>query len=378
MHWKEARLFAGRAFSFEVFVMTNHRCWLVSATLVNAMFTALMLMAHPVLGQEADDEDQPPGLRARYQAGTSIVERVDADIAFVWGDAAPDERLPPGKFQAAWSGTLLLRGEERYRFHAFIQGRVKLVVNGRAVLEGSTEQPQWISGPETPLTFGDQPFELAFERTGDAARLKLYWSSDDFPLEPVPYHVLFQKQPANDLTLIERGRIQFASFRCGNCHAGSERGTTARDAGLPAPALDHVGVGTRRDWLIKKLTQSGDVDKHPRAAGDRMPHFGFSADDAAAIVAALLATATPIELSPTLKLKAAEHDKDVQAGATLIRSVGCLACHTWNSLGEPTPFGGGSLDDIAQKRSAAWLTTWLSDPAKIRRENVMVLRLKPK
>lgn len=334
--------------------MTHRRFWLV----------ALLLSAGPAFGQD-DEDEQPPGLRARYQVGTTVVERVDSDIAFEWAEAAPDERLPSGNFHARWTGTLLLRSEEKYQFHAFLQGRIKLVVNGQTVLQGTTDSPQWISGPATALTFGDQALELTFERTGTAAQLKLYWSSTDFPLEPVPYHVLFQTRPSPELTLIEQGRIQFEAFRCANCHSGSDKRMLASDTLLSAPSLLYVGQGTDREWLIKKLTQPTDAKGASAANVARMPHFGFSREDAEAILAVLESNATPANFLPAAKLKEADREKDRQAGHTLIRSVGCLACHQWNSQGEVTPFGGGPLDDLIHKRTDDWLNTWLANPARL-------------
>jgi mono/diheme cytochrome c family protein len=321
----------------------------------------VLLVAPTAFAQNDDDDEQPPGLRARYQSGAAIVERVDPDVAFVWGDAAPDERLPAGTFTARWDGSLLLRIQDTYRFHAFMQGRVVWKVGGQIVLEGEADQPRWISGPEIALSFGDQPFELSFARTGDAAQIKLYWSSTEFPLEPVPYHALFQTKPSPELTLVERGRIQFDAFRCANCHGGArdEEHATRDERRFPAPSLNHVGVGTKQEWLVDKLMHE------PVPGAGRMPHFRFRRDEAAAIVAALLAKAAPVDLTATPKPKESERAKDIQAGGTLVRSVGCLACHTWNSLGEATPFGGGSLDDVANHRSAEWLTTWLTDPARL-------------
>jgi mono/diheme cytochrome c family protein len=320
---------------------------------------SLAVIASTAVGD--DDDEQPPGLVGRYQVNQSAVERVDPDIAFRWDQASPDERLPAGKFTADWSGTLLLRSEETYQFHAYMQGRVQLKVNGLVVLDVQSDSPQWLSGPPVKLSFGDQPFELSYVRTGDAGQLKLYWSSGDFPLEPLPSHALFQKGPSPQLTLVERGRQLFESNRCAACHAGPK--VTGIEP-LAAPSLKHVGIGTTRDWLIQKLTSTGESDQVP-SANTRMPHFGFNRDDADAIIAALQAGATPVDWIAPPKLKDTERAKDLQAGETLIRSVGCLACHSWKSLGEVTPFGGGSLDGIAMRRSSNWLTTWLADPAKV-------------
>lgn len=337
--------------------MPNRR-WIVAA----------LLLATSAYAQD-DDDEQPPGLLARYQVGPAAIERVDPDIAFRWTDQPPDERLPAGKFTATWSGSLLVRSAEKYRFHAFVQGKVSLTVSGKAVLEGTATEPQWLSGPATDLSFGDQPFELTYARTGDAGQLKLYWSASDFPLEPVPYHALFQTKPSPNLTLIEKGRIQFDAFRCGNCHtAGRELKDSDR---LQAPSLKHAGAGTSREWLIEKLMQAAGEAKAPWQVSAKMPHFGFDRDEAEAIVTALFVKTQPVEWINAPKPKESERAKDLQAGETLVRSVGCLACHTWKSLGEATPYGGGSLDDLDNRRSHAWVTTWLANPARLNPQHRM-------
>lgn len=335
----------------QVILMPNRR-WIVAA----------LLLATSAYAQD-DDDEQPPGLLARYQVGPAAIERIDPDIAFQWTDQPPDERLPAGKFTATWSGSLLVRSAEKYRFHAFVQGKVSLTVSGKAVLEGTATEPQWLSGPATDLSFGDQPFELTYARTGDAGQLKLYWSASDFPLEPVPYHALFQTKPSPNLTLIEKGRVQFDAFRCGNCHtAGREQKDSER---LQAPSLKHAGAGTNREWLIEKLIQGAGEAKAPWQVSAKMPHFGFDRDEAEAIVTALFVKTQPVEWVAAAKPKESERAKDLQAGQTLVRSVGCLACHTWKSLGEVTPYGGGSLDDLDNRRSHAWVTTWLTNPARL-------------
>lgn len=57
------------------------------------LFIALSVTA--VFGQD-DDDEQPPGLRARYLVNEIAVERVDSDISFDWGQSPPDPRLPAG------------------------------------------------------------------------------------------------------------------------------------------------------------------------------------------------------------------------------------------------------------------------------------------
>ena len=349
----------------------RHRC-----------FWSLMVLLLPALAFAQDDDDElPSGLLATYSAKSHTVQRVDPDIAFVWDEASPDERLAAGPFNARWTGRILLRGESRTRWHAFVQGKVEVRIDDKVVVSGESEKPAWVSGEEFDLGFGEKPFAVTFSRIGDAARLKLFWSSNEFPLEPLPYHILFHEPPAPEIALAARGRVQFDAHRCANCHgavegrglkvegqtkatssaasSGSEPSTLNLQPFLPAPSLKHVGQGTSREWLVEKLANPAP------SIESKMPHFGFTNEEAEAVAAALIEQAQPVKLDAPPKLKDSERDKDLKEGRTLIRSVGCLACHTYDKLGEATPFGGGSLNNIGHRRSDDWLATWLAKPTQI-------------
>ena len=383
------------------------RCLCLALLMVSSSFARIALAQ--------DDEDELlPGLLAEYSTQSHSVRRIDPDIAFVWGKAAPDERLATGPFTAKWSGRVLLRGEGKTRWHAFVQGKVDVRIDDKVVVRGEADKPAWLSGEEFDFGFGEKPFAVTFTRTGEAAQLKLFWSSNESPLEPLPYHILFHEQPAPEIALAARGRVVFEAHRCANCHGGVEgRGlrvegqtkttnaassadaqlsTLDHQPALRAPSLKHVGQGTSRAWLVEKvmgshttvserkaeekpphpnplLSRPGSGDKAEEQAevksAAKMPHFGFSKDEAEAVVAALIEQAQPVMLDAPPKLKDSERDKDLKEGRTLIRSVGCLACHSFDKLGEATPFGGGSLTDIGQRRSADWLATWLARPTQL-------------
>ncbi len=365
-----------------------------------------------------DDEDElPSGLLAEYSTPSHAVRRVDPDIAFVWNQYAPDERLAAGPFSAKWSGRILLRGEGKTRWHAFVQGKVEVRIDDKIIVRGEANKPGWVSGDEFDFGFGEKPLAVTFTRTGEAAQLKLFWSSNDFPLEPLPYHILFHEAAPPEIALAARGRVVFEAHRCANCHSGvegrglkvegqtkttnaassadSQPSTLDHQPALRAPSLKHVGQGTSRAWLVEKVmgthttvgekTAEKAEEKPPNPlpttdpaipeprrggkAGDKaegkMPHFGFSKAEAEAVVAALIEQALSVTFDAPSKLKDSERDKDLKEGRTLIRSVGCLACHTQDKLGEATPFGGGSLTDIGQRRSADWLATWLAKPSQL-------------
>ncbi|MCA9071358.1 MAG: hypothetical protein KDA84_20665, partial [Planctomycetaceae bacterium] len=145
-----------------------------------------------VWGQFEEESDFPPGLLAKYSIGQKTVERIDPTIAFDWKTASPDVRLPEGAFSAEWEGTLLVREEGNYRLHAFVQGEAEISLDGKPVLTGKSKTAGWISGKPFALQFGDKLLRVQFRKTSPTARFHLFWSSDHFPLEPLPSLLLFR------------------------------------------------------------------------------------------------------------------------------------------------------------------------------------------
>ena len=310
---------------------------------------------------QLDEEDFSPGLLARFSVADKTVERVDADVSFIWGEDAPDVRLSRGSFSAKWNGNLMMRREAKYRFHAYVQGRVRVRVNGKSVLETSRDEAGWASGEEISLGFGETPLVIEFTKTGKSARLQLFWSSDSFGLEPLPAHLLFREESSKTLAQIEKGRIAFDAHRCNRCHV--------RKFDLPspaAPALTRVATGLSEKHLVSKLLDPAESSAH-----SRMPTFGFDEEQATAVAAFLVSQSKPLKLQSPGKTKEKDRKKDRRAGQLLLRSVGCLACHTSDKQGKSGPWGGGDLTKIGVKRSPAWLNSWLSDPAKLNADHRM-------
>lgn len=293
-----------------------------------------------------EDEDYPPGLLARYQTGDLQVERVDPDVQFAWGAGSPDARLPPGPFTAHWSGKLLVRSEGTYRLHLYLQGEARVLLNGKAAVFGSSEKPGWVVGAPLPLEFGELPIEITFRNTQPEAVVKLYWSQENFPLEPIPPQLLFRDAPAPELARLERGRELYFALRCNRCHPRPDE--PSADS---APALTDAAF--QPGWLVDWLTKPAAQPAH-----SRMPAFGFSQGEAASIAAYLHSTA-PAKAVEAIPDKPGENA--LQRGRVLVRSVGCLACHTFDKLGSTALSAGGDLTNVHRKRSASWIETWLAD-----------------
>jgi len=324
------------------------------------------LFASPAVAQ--DDDDFLPGLHAKYTAGGKTVSRIDDDLSFDWGTAAPDVRLgQPRPFTAEWTAKLLVRKSERYTFHAFVAGEVTLKLDGKTILAGKTNSATWISGQPVPLRFGQRRLRVRFRTTGKTARIHVFWSSESFPLEPLPAHLLFREKPLRDLKAVETGRVLYDVHRCNRCHQRKNEPSS-----LPGPDLTHVGSGLSRENLITKIQNPSQ--NSPQA---KMPTFGFDKDDASAIAAFLQSVSKPVKLKPLPKKRRSRRRSKTKpvserrAGELLVRSVGCLACHTVGKHGNNGPYSGGDLSNIGRKRSVKWISQWLLDPKTLNADHRM-------
>ena len=365
---------------------------LLPALIVWNLLTNCLLAAPP----DEDDEEFRPGLVAEYRVGERAVTRIDPDVAFAWDEAAPDARLSAERFEATWRGLVLIRLEAKHRLHAFVQGEVTVELDGRRVLHGSAKQPQWISGDEFVPGFAERPLVVTFRKTEPAAQLKLFWSSDSFGLEPLPPELLFydpsrlglRPDPAAErknpdqtqgrdgvptYALIERGRQQFAAFRCGRCHVRES------DSLAPAaPSLQHVAAGMTAEQIAKRLAPAMNTSD-ATAPDRRMPHFRLNDQQAQHLAAFLVKQSESVKLdeAKTIKPKTPKEGEPVvtsqRRGELLLRSVGCLACHRVGELGNSNdlPFTGPDLTHVRQRRPASWLTTWLADPQRLNADHRM-------
>lgn len=325
-------------------------------------FIPARLAAQPA---EDDDEDSRPGLIAAYTAGEKTVERIDPDVQFVWEAASPDARLPAAPFSAHWTGKLLIRTEGKHAFHLFVHGEARVTLNGKTVVSGRREAPGWVAGEATEIDFGEQSIEVAYKRTGPKGALRLFWSSESFPTEPIPPQLLFHDDARPELDLIERGRDLYETHRCQACHRRENEAPVEL-----APALAGLPGAVERDWLIDWL-----VEPHGVASSARMPAFGFSRDEARAVAEYLVSPPNdaPLPRDADLKLPdGVDQEKEVaRRGEILFRSLGCLACHTRGTEGSASLQGGGDLTNVGRKRSAGWVFRLLQEPEKLNADHRM-------
>lgn len=322
--------------------------------------TLTLLLLPPALAlAQFDGDELTRGLLARYSAGERTVERVDAAVSHVWDSAAPDPRLPTGEFDADWTGTLLIRQPGTYQFHAYLQGSVSVEVDGEQVLSDVRSNSGWVSGPGVEVDFGEKQLHVTFRKTAEEASVRLFWSSDQFHLEPIPTYLLYHEDSPEEARLAAAGRWEFEAHRCNRCHRRQH------DVLAPAaPALTRLQGAMPAEWLIDKLA---DPDRD--SAHAKMPSFGFSRDEARQVAAYLLQQSHPARTASLPESKDAEADR--REGELLFRSTGCLACHNVGEHGSSGPFSGGDLSNVGRKRSADWLFTWLEKPERLNADHRM-------
>ncbi len=325
--------------------------------------------------QDFDEDEMPeflPGLLAEIESPAHhSIKRFDNDLQFDWKSKEIDARIDiHSPSRVNWTGFLESKQSGDYRIHAHVAGRVRVVLDGKPILDSVSSEPQWIESNSIELKFGRHPIEIEFEGVGSQKRIGLYWSGPQFELEPIAHRYFSHRSQVTIDDSFERGAQLSRVLRCTACHQGHD----SREP-LPAPSLTHLDGNLRREWLVERLTAK------KASADQKMPHFGLSQADAEAIVETLFASSQPSALPrPYKKPKPTKPKKDEvaprtepsqSAGRTALITLGCLACHQLGDLGEKNLFDGGNLIGTAEKRPADFFGRWLDSPESVNRDHRM-------
>jgi mono/diheme cytochrome c family protein len=319
---------------------------------------------------QPDRLDESDGLAAGLVAtfgtgdgGAAAITRIDPDVQFNWEGSSPDLRVPAERFRVVWRGRLWTPGSRKYRFHLFLVGKAAVSIGGRKVIDGATDRPGWLSSAPIELEQGHQPIDVEYSKTERLARIGLYWESSAWPLEPITPRWLFHEPAGGEaIDRFDRGHELARAYRCGACHE-----VPGSDALPRAPSLAALSGRVHAAWLVDRLAESpphGAADPPASAnPASRMPAFGLTRDQSRAVAAYLLkgkAAAAP----ETPKARA-------DVGENLVRSLGCLACHTLGDAGQSGLFGGGALNRIAEKRPPQFFRDWLRKPEQLNPDHRM-------
>ena len=338
------------------------------------LLVCLLLVGQSEAFGQFDDDEYRPGLIGRYDDHRGVtIDRVDPRVAFDWGSSRPDRRLADGPFDARWQGYLMSQTTGDYRLGLVVSGHAEVTLNGQVVLDADGDGVTLHQSDPLELAYDFHPLEIQYRRTGDQAKLVLYWSGPQFPVEPVGIRQLHHDPAETPGDAFARGHQLARSLRCSACHE-----LPGHDPPIAAPALNRIRGHLSREWLERWLTEPAERFDEQR----RMPHFGLGHDDARAITAFLFAQSEPPPVSqpepdrPAPKKKGRkERGKrtvdPIEAGRDLFLSVGCLACHQLGDLGQTGLFAAGALDQVADKRPARYFASWLRDPQQLNHDHRM-------
>lgn len=341
--------------------------------------------------KEIDPEDDEPveflpGLVAHYDSSLGSFRRIDADVAFDGQYMGTDSRLSTDQsMTVAWKGLLQCMAPGKHTFKIFTSGRAVLKLDGNPLIDAQAgpNPSEWLESAPVELTFGRHEIQISFEAIDAAPRIGLYWTGPEFQLEPIPARLLSHSVAETFEDKYRVGRTLSRGLRCGGCHTYPNVEPNV----LRAPSLTYLQENLRPSWLVQHVTSTGATAN--TSSQRRMPHFGMHRNDAAAISAALFAASATSRQPESVKDQliasakkqrkrdpAVRTEADVQAGATVFASVGCLACHQSGQLGAPDSlvqkmYSGGDLSKVSTKRTRAFFQRWLVDPSLVNEHHRM-------
>jgi hypothetical protein len=119
--------------------------------------------------------------------------RVDASVAFDWGDGAPTPALEADTFSVRWSGQVEARYSEAYRFLTTSDDGIRLWVNNQLVIDHwSVHAPsEDVSVPVTLVAGQRYDIRIEYFENGGGATARLEWQSPSQARQIVPTTQLY-------------------------------------------------------------------------------------------------------------------------------------------------------------------------------------------
>ncbi|MEZ0266209.1 MAG: hypothetical protein ACAI43_15875 [Phycisphaerae bacterium] len=345
------------------------------ALLLTARALTSARAATPVTVPPLADPTDPiePGVTLTFeQAGRTDTRPARLIALRVPAGQAPTPFLQPGPFTATFTGFINMRLRAEVEFRVDSSGPFVLRVAGKVVFQGDGNA---VMPDLAKLQKGKNPFELTFASAAPPAgqkptdaHVRLLWSSNDFPAEPVQPTALSRDAaavPLREAKRLREGREQLATLRCTACHTVPAFAPAPGSAGpMPemasdAPDLSQAGGRLKADWMAAWI-----ADPHKLRPDATMPRalHGEQAPAQAADVAAYLGTLGKPEATPA---KPAD-DEAMTQGGQLFAGLGCIGCHTKPDAENPIDAQRNRvpLAYVNAKFQPGVLRAWLLDPQK--------------
>ncbi|MFM7073277.1 MAG: hypothetical protein ACKO38_15935, partial [Planctomycetota bacterium] len=260
----------------------------------------LVIASFPTVGYTSDeDEDENPflpGLLAEYRDGAGRAwRRLDATPSLASPRLAESRLNAPSPptvlsgLKVQWRGLLEVQAETTHRLAIFGVGRATVRLDGKVVVQLDATEPGWQVSEPLPLVFQRYPLTVDYETLDSKAapgasanpaqppRFSLFWSSDQFPLEPIAARHFQHARVENAKQVVETNRTSHGhdlvrALRCDACHrvgstspanddiaAGTPRNpqnTTSAPNAIVSPSLERLGGLLSPEWLRRHLAAS--------------------------------------------------------------------------------------------------------------------------
>ena len=280
--------------------------------------------------------------------------------------------LPPGPFHATWKGYVKNRLRDEFIFRFKGQGKATLYLNKKQVLIAGPGDLAEAKPVKVELAKGYNHFRLEYDSPVSAdAKMRLYWSGETFPLEPVQVNAFLCD--GRDATLqtgerLREGRHLFARLHCQKCHAESDKVRPTNDS-MPelkrdAPSLANAGARLQANW-VAHWVQFPAVVRNRTSMPKMLAHLPVEKASKAAIDLAAYVSSLGKANGKMPEPKLAE------TGAKLFEFRGCLACHRFTEPKAEDAYDRVSLFYVNEKYQPGAVAEYLTDTHKHYRWNPM-------
>ena len=302
-------------------------------------------------------------LSVQAQAGGDADQRQARVLSlFVPAGSAPTPFIAAGPFTATFDGFINKDVWDKVTFTAEGSGSLTFTVNGTPVLD--------IAGPDLAagkpgkikLNKGANPITLVYKSpaSGDA-RLRLFWTSAEIPVEPLPATLFSHNAGTKDFRAAAKlrlGRELVGTMRCAKCHAADPAAANGLpELAIDAPDLREVGARLNQGWMAAWIRDPKALRAHATMPRLLVAEGKSEADldGEAAAMAAFLAT---LGKGDDAALNA--DDAAIGRGGHLFAKLACAACHLANG---DTP-AHIPLTHVKAKWKPKALAAFLREPAK--------------
>jgi mono/diheme cytochrome c family protein len=317
----------------------------------------------PVVTPPAQQMEGGLTLALQSQAGGAIDYRNTRVLSlYVAENSAASPFIAAGPFTATFSGNMNKDVWDFITFSAVGTGALKLIVGEKTVLDIPLGNLADGKPGKIKINKGANPFTLIYTSpTQGDAQLRVFWSSEEFPIEPVPATIFTHDVAAKDLRAankIRLGRELSATLRCTKCHATDAKAETGLpELAIDAPDLRAIGSRLNQGWMASWLRDPKAMRTH--ATMPKLIHGAGKTpadlDKEAASIAAYLATLGKAEDGDIA------NDEATRAkGGHLFGKLGCVTCHSANG-NTPAPM---DLSYVKAKFKPKALVAFLKAPSE--------------